>query len=160
MKIRLMKQSDLEGTAEVHRLTFIRQKQSLLWLQCNLNAFPRFLCFVAEENNTIIGYIIWNQKSGFRSEAILELEQLAVSPDHRSKGIGRTLITDSLPLLKAHLASNNAILKHILVSTRVDNFAQELYRSTLGAEIEATISNLYSSDEVLMVARIHNKEST
>ena len=57
MKVRLMKQSDLEGAAEVHRLTFIRQKQSQLWLQCNLNAFPRFLCFVAEENNTIVGYI-------------------------------------------------------------------------------------------------------
>ena len=157
MKIRLMVQSDLVSAAEVHRLTFVRQKQSQQWLQCNLNAFPRFLCFVAEENNVIVGYIIWNQKSGFRAEAILELEQLAVSPDHRNKGIGRALITNSLPLLKVHLASNDAIIKHIIVSTRADNFAQELYRSTLGATIEATISNLYSSDEILMIARNCNK---
>ncbi|MEF1228663.1 N-acetyltransferase, partial [Vibrio fortis] len=32
-------------------------------------------------------------------------------------------------------------------------FAQQLYKSTLGAEVETTISNLYSADEVLMIAR-------
>ncbi len=40
------------------------------------------LNFVAVVNNHILGYIIWIQKSGFRSEAIsaaiIELEQLAV----------------------------------------------------------------------------------
>jgi len=153
MKVRLMTQSDLSAAADIHRLTFIRQKQSLQWLQCNFNAFPRFLCFVAEDKKCIVGYIIWSQKSGFRPKAILELEQLAVSPNHRNKGIGRALITHSLPLIKTQLALNNATIKHILVTTRADNFAQSLYQSTLGAEIEATISNLYSSDEVLMIAR-------
>jgi ribosomal protein S18 acetylase RimI-like enzyme len=40
-----------------------------------------------------------------------------------------------------------------LVSTRTDNQAQKLYRKVLGAEVEATIKNLYSADEVYMVAR-------
>ena len=37
--------------------------------------------------------------------------------------------------------------------TRSDNGAQKLYRTALGAEVVATISSLYSGDEVLMVAR-------
>lgn len=40
-----------------------------------LKAYPRFLSFVAEINNQIVGYIVWAQKSGFRAEAVLELEQ-------------------------------------------------------------------------------------
>lgn len=92
-------------------------------------------------------------KSGFRPEAVIELEQLAVSPDYQGKGIGRRLITDSLPLMKQQAAEKQSVLKHILVTTRADNHAQELYKSTLGAEVEATISNLYSADEVLMIAR-------
>ncbi|MCW8344610.1 GNAT family N-acetyltransferase [Vibrio sp. ZSDZ65] len=149
-----MNTSDLEAAAEIHKLTFVRQKQSYEWLQCNFNAFPRVLCFVAENNDKqISGFIIWTQKSGFRPEVILEIEQLAVSPDHQGKGIGRGLITQTLPLVKERLAQNDSVLKHIYVTTRADNFAQNLYKSTLGAEVEATISNLYSADEVLMVAR-------
>tara|TARA_R110001592_G_scaffold235701_8_gene493820 strand:+ start:2035 stop:2604 length:570 start_codon:yes stop_codon:yes gene_type:complete len=153
MKIRAIKKMDLENVAEIHKLTFVRQQNSLQWIQCNFNAFPRFLSFVAEIKGEVVGYIIWVQKSGFRLEAVIELEQLAVSPIFQGQGIGRQLITESLPLVKHHLSLNGSTLKHILVTTRADNFAQELYKSTLGAEIETTIKNLYSDDEVLMIAR-------
>ncbi|KII79539.1 3-oxoacyl-ACP synthase [Vibrio renipiscarius] len=153
MRVRLMAQSDLNETAEIHQLAFVRQKQSYEWLVCNFNAFPRVLCFVAEENNKIIGYILWTQKSGFRPEVVMEIEQLAVAPIHQGKGIGRCLILNSLPLVKEKLAENDSVLKHVFVTTRADNHAQELYRSTLGAEVEATITNLYSADEILMIAR-------
>lgn len=148
-----MEGSDLNNTAKVHKLAFPRQKQSYEWLACNFNAFPRTLCFVAENNNDVIGYIIWTQKSGFRPEVIMEIEQLAVSPTHQRKGIGRNLIINSLPLVKAKLTENDSVLKHIFVTTRTDNFAQALYKSTLGAEVEAKIANLYSADEILMIAR-------
>ncbi|MEZ8826959.1 GNAT family N-acetyltransferase [Vibrio sp. 10N.261.55.A7] len=148
-----MKSNDLSDTALVHQSVFVRQNYSHEWLQCNLNAFPRYMIFVAEIDNVIVGYIIWVQKSGFRLEVVLELEQLAVKPNFQGKGIGRKLILDSLPLVRAQLALKNSVLKHILVTTRADNHAQKLYRDTLGAEVEATISNLYSADEVLMIAR-------
>ncbi len=148
-----MNATDLNSAAQVHRLAFTRQKNSFEWLQCNLNAAPRFLNFVAMVNDEIVGYIIWVQKSGFRPEAVLELEQLAVEPSFQLQGIGRKLITESLPLVKVALAENGSSLKHILVTTRADNFAQQLYKDTLGAEVETTISNLYSADEVLMIAR-------
>lgn len=46
-----------------------------------------------------------------------------------------------------------AVLKHILVTTRADSYAQRLYKNVLGAEVEAALANLYSADEVIMVAR-------
>jgi len=153
MKVRLMEKTDLENVAEIHRLTFVRQQNSLQWIQCNFNAFPRFLNFVAEKEGKTLGYIIWIQKSGFRPQAVIELEQLAVSPNCQNQGVGRQLITESLTLVNNHLSLNGSTLKHILVTTRADNFAQQLYKSTLGAEIETTITNLYSDDEVLMIAR-------
>ena len=148
-----MEQSDLTAVAEIYQATFVRQSHSLEWLQCNLNAFPRYMMFVAQCDNEILGFIIWAQKSGFRREVVLELELLAVKPSCQGKGVGKKLIVDSLPLVKTLLASKDAVLKHVLVTTRADNYAQELYKSALGAEIEATISNLYSADEVLMIAR-------
>ena len=153
MIIRLMEQSDLAAAAEIYQATFIRQSHSLEWLQCNLNAFPRYMMFVAQGDNEILGFITWAQKSGFRREVVLELELLAVKPSCQGKGVGKKLIVDSLPLVKTLLAKKDAVLKHVLVTTRADNYAQELYNRALGAEIEATISNLYSADEVLMIAR-------
>ena len=44
-------------------------------------------------------------------------------------------------------------VKHIVVATQADNYAQKLYRKTLSAEVDATISNLYSADEVFMISR-------
>lgn len=157
MIVRLMQESDLPKAALVHQSAFVRQRHSLEWLQCNFNAFPRYLIYVAEieeqEKSTIAGYIIWVQKSGFRPEAVLELEQLAVLPEYQGKGFGKALIVESLPLVKQQLAQQDSVLKHVMVTTRADNFAQQLYRDTLGAQVESTISNLYSADEVLMIAR-------
>ena len=153
MTIRIMETGDLAGAAEVHADAFTRQTQSQQWLECNLNAAPRFLCYVCEEQGKIIGYIIWAQKSGFRPEAVMEIEQLAVHPEHQCQGVGRRLINESLPLVRQALAEQDSVLKHVIVSTRADNHAQKLYRDTLDAEVEATLTNLYSADEVLMVAR-------
>ena len=48
--------------------------------------------FVAEDNdndNVVVGY----QKSGFRPEVVLELEQIAVTPTCQGNGVGSALIT-------------------------------------------------------------------
>ncbi len=153
MKIRIMEQEDLLRASLVHKKAFLRQKLSFEWLECNLNAFSRALCFVAEREDALVGYIIWSQKTGFRPEVVLELEQIAVLPKEQGLGTGRELIDKSLPLVKKQLAHQQSNLKHIIVTTRADNYAQKLYETALGAKVEATISNLYSADEVFMVAR-------
>lgn len=151
--VRKMYEQDLECAAKVHQEAFPRQRSSYQWLECNLNAAPRMLSYVVLINHRCVGYIIWSQKSGFRPEVILELEQIAVASNYRGQGIGRQLIVASLPDVKTQLSHQGAVLKHIVVTTRSDNHAQRLYKETLGAEVEAVISNLYSADEVFMVAR-------
>jgi len=116
-------------------------------------AFPRMLFFVADRGDQILGFIHWSQKSGFREAVVLELEQIAVVPEVQSQGIGTRLITGSLPIIRTKLAERGAVLKNLFVTTRSDNDAQQLYRNVLGAEVEATIRDLYSADEVLMIAR-------
>ncbi|MCA9498189.1 MAG: GNAT family N-acetyltransferase [Nitrospira sp.] len=125
---RRMNQGDLAGASNVHREVFERQMNSFKWLSCNLKAYPRILCYVAKDKVSIVGYIIWTQKSGFRHQAIIELEQIAVTPIHQGKGVGQALIERTLPLVKHVLESNGSQVKHIIVTTRADNHAQQLFR--------------------------------
>jgi len=66
-------------------------------------------------------------------------------------GFAKHLIMDSLALVKSDLRRNHQTVKSVLVSTRADNQAQQLYAKVLGAKIVATIVDLYSAAEVLMV---------
>jgi ribosomal protein S18 acetylase RimI-like enzyme len=95
----------------------------------------------------------WIQKSGFRKEVVLEIEQLGVSPDYQGQGVGTALIKKSIEFVHRRLKRQGARIKNILVTTRTDNHAQRLYRKVLGAAPEAVIQDLYSADEVIMVAR-------
>ena len=153
MNIRQMTTKDLETVATVHQAAFVRQKMSLEWISANFAAYPRMQFFVAERDGAIVGFIHWTQRSGFREQVVLELEQIAVHPDHHGQGIGRALIEQTLPLVEAQVGERGATIKHIIVTTRADNYAQSLYKKTLGAEVEATITDLYSADEVYMIAR-------
>ena len=158
MKVRAMSKPDCRAVARIYEASFARQQDHFDWINSNFNAHPRTLYYVAEEEQGVQGYIQWTQKSGFRAEVVLELEQLAVHPDARGKGVAKHLIRKSLPMVKAKLKERNATLKHVLVSTRTDNFAQKLYKDTLGAEPEYIIKNLYSADEVFMIARNINND--
>ena len=155
MNIRpLISNNDIERTAKVHESAFARQTLSKEWIESNSKAYPRVQYYVAENlEKQIVGYIQWVQKSGFRHEVVLELEQLAVLPEYHGKGIGTKLIKESLPQLNCQLAGRGAKIKHIIVTTRSDNYAQKIYQKTVGAKVETTIKNLYSADEVLMIAR-------
>jgi len=144
---------DLEHIAKIHKIAFTRQNESKKWVSCNFKAYPRIMMFTATINNKCVGYIQWIQKSGFRKETVIELEQIAVLPGQQSKGIGSKLITKSLDLVKEYLESQGSDLKAIIVTTRTDNDAQRLYEKTLNAKVETTITNLYSADEVIMVAK-------
>ena len=52
-------------------------------------------CHVIVSDKTV-GYIFWAQKSGFREEVILELDQIAIHPDFQGLGLSKKLIIDSL----------------------------------------------------------------
>jgi ribosomal protein S18 acetylase RimI-like enzyme len=144
----------VDAVAHMHKVCFPRQQLSADWVRCNFQCYPRVQLYVAKNSQgEIVGYIQWIQKSGFRQQVVLELEQFAVLPEYQGQGMGYALITKSLPMVQRELQARGASLKHILVTTRADNQSQRLYKKALNAEIEAVISNLYSHDEVIMVAR-------
>lgn len=146
-------QADVASVARVHQHTFPRQRDSLAWVECNARAFPRVQYYVAERDGQVVGIIQWMQRSGFREQVVLELEQLGVDPAVQGLGIAKALIRDSLPLVRKQIGERGATLKHVMVSTRADNQARRLYESVLGAREVATVRDLYSADEVLLVAR-------
>lgn len=100
MKIRSMRKQDLFNVAKVHKEAFPRQLHSEQWITCNFNAYPRIRLFVAEDEGTILGYVQWIEKSGFRKEVVLELEQIAVLPLQQKHGVGSLLISESLKMIK------------------------------------------------------------
>jgi hypothetical protein len=63
------------------------------------------------------------------------------------------LITESIAQMDRPLKKQGARIKSILVTTRTDNQAQGLFRRVLRAEPQAVIKDLYSADEVIMLAR-------
>lgn len=153
MQVRVIEEKDIQLVSKIHKQCFSRQSFSEDWIKCTISAFPRMLCYIVEKDEQYIGYIIWAQKSGFRPEVVLELEQIAIHPNFQNKGVGQFLIQESLDKVKKHLSLSNSKIKHIVVTTRADNYAQKLYKKVLGVKVEATINNLFSANEVFMIAR-------
>lgn len=147
--------ADTLPIATLHREAFTRQMGSETWVHATLSAAPRMLAFVLELEGEIAGYIFWAQKSGIRPEATLELDQIAVTGRHRGRGFGEHLIRASLALVTEALSSQGQRIKSVLVSTRADNAAQQLYAKVLGAKVVASIDGLYSATEVIMLATLN-----
>jgi GNAT superfamily N-acetyltransferase len=151
---------DVSAAAKVHELAFPRQTYSQEWLDCVFRSFPKSQLFVAELDGEIVGLIFWTEKSGFRIEAVVELEQIAVHPDRRSKSIssiGTQLILRSVILVAEKIAERGAKLSHILGNTRVDNRSLQLYKK-FGAQSILVVPGLFTADEVFLV--VHNVDAS
>ncbi|WP_089604753.1 GNAT family N-acetyltransferase [Acinetobacter piscicola] len=141
---------DVNSIAMIHQQAFIRQIESHQWIGSTLAAYPRFFCYVIIESEMIVGYIFWAQKSGFRTEVILELDQIAMHKDFQGLGLSKKFIVESLRDVQVHLTNTNQSIKSILVTTGADNFARKLYENVLNAKEVAVISGLYRSPEVYL----------
>jgi ribosomal protein S18 acetylase RimI-like enzyme len=108
---------------------------------------------VAESDLSVVGYILWMERGGFRRESVWELEQIAVSPSHRSQGIGAQLIVRSLSEIRMKLKRRGARLKLVEVTTGSHQNAIRLYQRSLGAKVTCKIPNMYRGDEYILVAR-------
>lgn len=156
--VRPMQEGDLDVVVHIHRECFPEDNSTLEdardWVWANWRAVPRTSYFVlVDKLGQVGGYILWMERGGFRREAVLELEQIAVTSAWRGMGGGRLLITEGLRELKDYLSLQERTLKLIQVTTGATNESQHLYRSTLGAEVEAIIHDLFGEDEVVMIAR-------
>jgi len=67
----------------------------------NLVSDPNSYCLIAEENNKAVGYLVASSKEiSYRKSRCAELQNMGVSPDYRSKGIGSMLIQECLEWAK------------------------------------------------------------
>lgn len=154
-QIDLASKEDLAAIAAIHAACFSRQCRSEEWISCHMAAAPLKRVFTAHTNGHIIGYAIWGEKSGFRSQAVIELEQIAVLPAYQGRGVASDLIGQSRDAVLRAIAERGASVRAVVVTTRADNNAQRLYRRTLGAEIVATIPRLFGeADEIVMLKEL------
>ena len=151
------KASDLGSIAEIGSEAFSGLRpaeRGLEWVTACFSARPRMRYWVAkDEGGTVQGYILWMEKGGFRSEAVIELEQIAVRSTFRRRGIGRELVLSSLKEVEDGLRRRGARLKLIEVTTGSEQNALQFYKETLGAEPVAKIQDFFRGDEHVLVAR-------
>jgi ribosomal protein S18 acetylase RimI-like enzyme len=156
IKISKAKKTDLKAMAEIASENFFGlkdKKNSIKWITCNFNGFPRMQYFVAKKGNKIAGYILWLEIGGFRKESVWELEQIAVKKTFQGQGVGAELIEKTLLEIRKYLKKRKSSLKLVKVSTGAQNQVQKLYKKTLGAKKECIIKDWLRSDEVIMIAR-------
>jgi len=154
MLIRQADAADVKPIALVYTECFPRERDHELWIQSSYQAFPRSAYYVLEQQGNIIGYILWCVKNGFRQKAIVELEQLAIHPDFSGQGLGRKLIEQSVVLFEAHVNSLGCEIGSYIVTTSEGNFAEKLYKSTLGVSRAAMISDYGSGNELILYNRV------
>lgn len=156
IKIEKLRNGDIRKIAKIASENFSGLKhfpEAVLWIKSNFKAFPRMQYFVVKSGKEIFGYILWQEKGGFRKNSVWELEQIAVAKNFQGQGIGISLITQSLERIKEYLQKRGASLKLIEVTTGAENRAQKLYRKTINAEEECRIKDFFRGDEVIMIAR-------
>jgi ribosomal protein S18 acetylase RimI-like enzyme len=67
----------------------------------NLVNDPNSYCLIAEDDNKAIGYLVASSKeTSYRKSRCAELQNMGVSPDYRSQGIGSMLVQRCLKWAK------------------------------------------------------------
>lgn len=141
---------DLANISGIYEKCFSREKNHDEWIKANFSAFPRMQYYLVIVDRVVVGYALWSVKNGFRDKSIVELEQLAVVPEFRGRGVGKELLEHSFDQFKQHLAEKAIAVKAIYLTTRDGNNAEGLYRKVFGVEREGIIKNYGSGDEVIL----------
>lgn len=96
---------------------------------------PESICFIAEENNYPVGYIaLLPKKLSYRKSKCLEIENMGVIPQYRSKGIGSQLIQ------KGVVWAKNEGYKKIYVNSYFNNLkAIAFYKKNNFFEIDVSL---------------------
>ena len=154
--VRPAEERDLEGIAAGGSEAFSGLRplsEGRRWVEACWRAAPRMRYWVAVRSGTVEGYILWMEKGGFRRDAVLELEQVAVRAALRGQGIGEALIRTSLDALRESLRARGSRLKLIEVTTGSEQGAIGFYARVLGTEVAAKISDFFRGDEYILIAR-------
>ena len=156
VEVRPARDEDLESIASIGCEAFsgLRPIEAgRRWVEANWRAAPRMQYWVATVSDAVVGYILWMEKGGFRREAVVELEQVAVQSERRGQGVGEALIRESLNGLRKGIRERGARLKLVEVTTGSEQGAVGFYARVLGTESVARIPDLFRGDEFILIAR-------
>lgn len=150
MKVRPAREKDLESIGRIYRECFPNEENHHEWIMACFRSAPKGIYYTIEVNGETAGYILWCVKNGFRKSTIVELEQIGVAPFFSGKGVGRYLISESIEKFTQHVNQLGYEIGALLVTTSEDNYAENLYTSTLGVERSCTIKNYGSGNEIIL----------
>ncbi len=156
MIIRQANKSDISSISKVYSVCFAEEANHEIWIYSCMNSFPKSVYYVYGNEKSIQGYILWSVKNGFRTKTIVELDQIGVHPEHAGQGIGRKLITESFKLFTTHITELGYNIGSVIVTTSEGNYAEELYKSTLGVSRNGVISEYGSGNELILFNKIKN----
>jgi ribosomal-protein-alanine N-acetyltransferase len=132
---------DLESVLSINRICLPENYASYFFLD-TYNSLPETF-IVAESQSVVVGYIMCRIEHGFSDLRKLRFAKkghiisVAVMPEHRNQGIGRSLVEQALGAL-ARLDANESYLE-----VRVSNDqAINLYKK-MGFEITRTVPRYY-----------------
>ncbi len=103
-------------------------------------------------NGKVEAYILWTFHGGPRTDAVLELDQVAASAWSRERKLELgTKILDSLAAVQGYLAEEGKRLKMVFIFTRDGDGAAEFYRKRFDARQVCVIPGMYRGNEAVLV---------
>ncbi|MEH6593044.1 MAG: GNAT family N-acetyltransferase [Halioglobus sp.] len=150
MNVRKAENEDIGVISNIYAACFPTELNHKLWIEASFNSYPRGVYYVIEQDSNIVGYILWCVKNGFRNGTIVELEQIGIHPMYSGKGYGRKLIESSISKFKSHVESLGHAISSLMVTTSEGNFAESLYKTTLGVSRSAVLTGYGSGNEVIL----------
>ena len=156
MIVRHMRDNDITQVAKIYLKCFKgmqKPEHVKKWIKLKHGSYPVNQFFVGILQGKVIGYILWVELGGFRKDAVIELDQIAVTPDYQGKGFGATIIKESLKAVITQLKRRKSRLKLVKTTTGATNEAQKLYKDVLNAKPVATIPDFFRTDEVILISR-------
>lgn len=154
MKVYQATRDQLDEISLVYGSCFSNERIHSVWIESSFNSFPRAVYYVIEIEHVIVGYILWAVKNGFRDACIAELEQLAVMPNNRGKGLARALIAQSFLLFQQHVVNAGFKVGSVIVTTTEGNSAEKLYINTLDVKNVAVLKGYGDANEIILYKKL------
>jgi len=151
-KLRNFALNDLQSVMWINRVCLPENYMDYFFIELHRKYPATFI--VAEENGTVVGYIMCRIESGLSNFGFSGLMKkghivsVAVLPEFRRKGIGQALIVESMKAMRTYNA------KQCFLEVRVTNMAAVSLYKKLGFQISRTIRGYYADGEDAYVMTI------
>lgn len=143
--LRQFEPSDLEQVLHINRMCLPENYTSFFFLDLHKRFPETFL--VAEDNGTVIGYIMCRIETGLPNFKIIGITKkghvisIAVLPQHQRQGVGRALVQEAMEAMLHYNA------KECFLEVRASNTsAVNLYKK-MGFDIIRTMHGYYADGE-------------